>query len=216
MDDQRMYKQILYNSFTSSYQSGLDLWSKDQGLTDVARLLLSQLRPEVPQHILDVGAGNGRHAELFLQQGFRYTGIDLYRHSDWEQYERRYPRLVTFVHSTFLDWDSSDIFTAVLDNGCFHHQHPDEYGLYLQKIQQLLAAGGYLMLGLYTVSDEETTGRFQVMPSGKYRRYFTPGEIRILLEEHGFVCRQTEKLFNAERNRNYLAVLAQKGENRSS
>ncbi|UFJ43131.1 class I SAM-dependent methyltransferase [Brevibacillus humidisoli] len=210
MDDHDSYKQILLDSFTNSYQTGKDLWSLDQGLTDIAQLLLSRLSPDSPQHVLDIGTGNGRHAELFLAQGIRFTGIDLYRHRDWEKYERLYSDSATFVHSPFLDWNNPAAFTAILDNGCFHHQHPAEYGPYLKKIYQLLTDGGYLTLGLYAANDHETIGRFEVMPSGKYRRYFTPVEIQSLLQENGFVCLQVNKVLVKERNRYYLAALAQK------
>lgn len=204
------YKKILTNSFTNSYQTGMDLWSMDQGLSDIALLLLNHLDKKSAQRVLDIGTGNGRHAELYLTSGIRYTGIDIYTHSNWELYKSRSSDLVTFIQSSFLEWDTKESFTAVLDNGCFHHQHPEEYTCYLQKIYELLENGGYLMMGLYTVDDNDKEGCFHVMKSGKYRRYFTQKEIESLLNESGFTCLQQKKIVVKERNRSYLAVLSQK------
>ncbi|WP_018132426.1 class I SAM-dependent methyltransferase [Effusibacillus pohliae] len=212
IDSPEEYSIKLRNSFASSYQTGTDLWSKDQGLTDIALFLLNHLNKESPQHVLDIGTGNGRHAELFLRKGFRYTGIDICPHSDWERYKSLYSNRVMFVNSSFLEWQwqHKETFTAVLDNGCFHHQHPEEYTLYLQKIHHLLHDSGLLALGLYTVDEHERAGNFHVMPSGKYKRHFSQQEILSLLNENGFVCLQMKRILVQDRNRYYLAVLSQK------
>lgn len=202
------YSQQLKDSFYESYVNGLDLWSLDNGLTDVAFMLAKHLNDSSSHSILDIGTGTGRHCEIFASKGMNFTGIDLYSSENWVDFKVKYEELVRFEHSSFQDWEIDDKYTAVLDNGCFHHQEPDEYLLYLKKIYQMLQPSGVLMLGLYTPNDENEESRLNRMKSGKLRQFFNVNHISQLLVEAKFSVTLTKKIRVEDRDRYYLAVLA--------
>lgn len=204
------YRKILKTSFFQSYTSHTDLWSQDDGLTGVACTLVAALRRMDGAHtILDIGAGNGRHSILFATHGWHYTGIDFHEHPDWLAMSERFPGQIRFIHSEFLDWEPDVTFSAVLDNGCFHHQHPDDDQRYLGKIYHLLHDDGLLVLGLYPVTEGDDY-TCTVMPSGKLKRSFSAQSIAKLLQEHGFLCLSLQPVYSARRDRYYLAALSRK------
>jgi cyclopropane fatty-acyl-phospholipid synthase-like methyltransferase len=210
MAKEQDYLTVLKNSFYESYETGLDLWSKDEGLTEIASLLIEYLPSNQSHKVLDIGAGNGRHSELFVNKGIDYTGIDLYKNENWLNITEKFGDRVEFYHNSFLSWNTDKKFTAVLDNGCFHHQDPKEYVLYLNKIYQLLASNGHIMLGLYTVNDEKEKSSFSQMPSGKYKKVFTISEITSLFKQVGFHFIESKRILVEKRNRFYLAAIATK------
>lgn len=205
------YRKILELSFRERYDKGRDYWSNEESLSGGLRLLLEHLDAGQRREILDIGAGQGRDAERLLLAGHSVTGVDLYPHPAWPALAARWPGRARFEGAYFQEWAASrrESFDAVLDSGCFHHQHPDEYLRYLGLIYSLLRPGGVAAFCVYTPEAEAAaTGRCEVLDIARLARYFTAGEFRDLIEESGLRWLRSRRVHRSRCGQYYLAVLA--------
>ncbi|TKD69237.1 class I SAM-dependent methyltransferase [Pseudalkalibacillus hwajinpoensis] len=201
------YQKLLKISFLNSYQQNLDLWSKDEGLTEIAQIFATAVEDKFTHgKVLDIGCGNGRHSKLF-DSNYHYTGLDLISNNEWGRVEEEREK-VDFIQEDFL-FSTKDIgyYEGILDNGCFHHQDPSKYTDYLTKVRNSLVDNGLFMLGVYSTGERENKGQFKTLPSGKYKKVFSGGEIEELLNKHNFNIEKSYYIYNEQRSRYYMGIL---------
>lgn len=199
------YKGILEEAFVNCYHTNNDHWSCQDAMREVTAYFLKSMGDYKGQYVLDIGAGAGKDAEILLKVGHYVTGIDLYAHEVWESLHITWGDRVQFVKSHFTDWRPfpEKKFDAVLDNGCFHHQHPTVYSTYLTHLKALLKPNGIVMFSVFTPLEENTDGYYINHNQGRIGRCFTSNELQQLLANHGFVWLDSHRI-HRPLDENYL------------
>ncbi len=188
LPDSGEYSEVLVREFTARYKDGRDPWSGEAAMCVAADLLLSEM-PEAG-YVLDAGTGRGHHAHRIASAGHRVLGADLVCTPEWDELARQCQGLA-FTQSAILGLAAVGPFDAVLDNGCFHHQHPGSYATYLAKLHGMLHEGGLLVLLVY--SAKGAAGRLYRNNDDRLHRQFTPAELDECVEPTGFrVTRRLE------------------------
>lgn len=179
--DVERYKTVIKEAFTKHYEEGSDVWSNDASLVDATKIAFDTAFKRLNRrlHLLDIGCGNGRHL-MSLPNLASYTGIDLFHHENWESYYGTKPFEVKFIQDDFLAWAmrQTQKFDLIVDNGCFHHQHPDEHFDYLQQISECLQSDGLFSVVVWG----EVFREGNIDDYGRYHCYFSPESIVQLIE----------------------------------
>ena len=138
------YERTLRGSFERRYREERDSWTADSAAIAAGRELLARLPEGRACSLLDIGAGRGRDLDLFLRAGHRATGIDIIAPDNWPAMREKWGDSLTLVHASLLELRGhlSERFDAILDNGCFHHQPPEQIPAYLGLVRDLLAPSG--------------------------------------------------------------------------
>ncbi|MEU1817721.1 class I SAM-dependent methyltransferase [Streptomyces roseifaciens] len=207
--DEALYAAVLHSDFRDHYAGGRDVWTGEEAMRQAPRLLMHALRartgtgaPGAPVDVLDIGAGRGRDAGLLLAAGHRVTGIDLVASPEWEALTRSHPGRARFLATAALDLHGTAQYDAVLDNGCFHHQHPGTYGTYLRRVHELLRPGGLLTLSVFHAADGR--GGLYANEGSRLYREFTEAELTALAACHGFAFVTARQVPRAVGNLTYL------------
>lgn len=184
--DINTYKDVIQEAFTKHYTEGSDVWSKDDSLVDATKIAWGKATGHLIRkdlRLLDIGCGNGRHV-LSIPEAQSYTGIDLYANDRWDEFAAGAPFPVEFLQGDFVAWASAQKqrFDLILDNGCFHHQHPDEHVDYLRHIAGLLTEDGLFSVVVWG----EVFKEGNIDDYGRYHLYFSPEDIGELLEGLSF------------------------------
>lgn len=205
------YRDIMYKAFADRYAGGPARWENDVGLqTSTKRLLDNLAKPAA--RVLDLGTGSGAHAETLLMAHHQVTAIDIIAHPHWEQIKHRWGAAVSFVTTAFLEWAPHTVarFDGILDNGCFHHQHPAHYLPYLEQVTALLAPDGRLVLTVFTPRQLSQPGFLESRPNDRLLRNFAQEEISALLRAVGLTVFRHERYTVPHRQRPYLIIEARK------
>jgi cyclopropane fatty-acyl-phospholipid synthase-like methyltransferase len=182
--DEAAYEDVLHSDFQDHYATGRDLWTGEQAMREAPRLLSGALGDTEDAHILDIGTGHGRDAEILLADGHRVTGIDLIASPEWEVLAARRPGRARFLVTPLTELEGAAEYQAVLDNGCLHHQHPDSYPRYLRRVRELLVPGGLFTVSVFQAAGD--AGSLYVNAGKRLYREFTPDELHRLVTAHGF------------------------------
>lgn len=168
------------------YSEVRDSWTDTDAQRYAAKLMLGTLEPG--SRILDIGTGRGRDVELLARAGHEAVGLDLTPLDDWVKIRDAHEK-ASFEVCGFMEYEPGTAFDAVLDSGCFHHQHPDDVDAYLAKVGEVLAPGGDLWLNVFRRRSEECA--FTEEPEGpwndgRYIRTYVESTIGQLLSRHDF------------------------------
>ena len=203
------YQKDMHQSFRWRYDNDQDAWSADPGLLASAQKV-NELAQAKNWHVLDIGIGAGNPAVALLQAGHGVVGVDLFSHKRWPLLLDHWQDKLTLTEQDFNDWQYvGEKFDAALDNGCMHHQHPDLYPHYLQKVNGLLKPDGYFVLNTYLeLNDELEQGHIEYTDNNRICKYFTVPEITQLFADHGFQVLEYEKIFRPNMDEYYLLITA--------
>lgn len=182
--DESAYADVLRSDFHDHYANGRDVWTAEDAMREAPRLLLRALRDRADAHVLDIGTGHGRDAAILCDAGCRVTGIDLVESPEWAALTARSQGRARFAVCSLADLDGTAVHDAVLDNGCLHHQHPDGYGRYLDRVRELLRPGGLFTVSVFRSADGP--GRLFANGARRLYREFTETELTELVTGHGF------------------------------
>ncbi|MEV5376682.1 class I SAM-dependent methyltransferase [Streptomyces nondiastaticus] len=216
--DETRYADVLRSDFVDHYAGGRDIWTGEEAMRQAPRLLMDALRaragadaPGAPEaHVLDIGTGHGRDAAILLAGGHRVTGIDLVASPEWETLTAGHPGRARFLATAALDLPGAAEYDAVLDNGCFHHQHPDAYGTYLRRIHELLRPGGLLTLSVFNATGGK--GGLYANAGNRLYREFTEQELTALVGGHGFALVESHQVPRAVGDLTYLVSTFRRAE----
>lgn len=103
------------------------------------------------EKILDLGCGNGRLIELFLNKNVEYTGVDV-SGKFIEISQKRYPQ-GKFIVAPALNLPFPDnYFDAVYSLAVFHHIPSEDFrNQFLKEIKRVLAPNGILILSVWNL-----------------------------------------------------------------
>ncbi|RDH43940.1 class I SAM-dependent methyltransferase [Zooshikella ganghwensis] len=177
------YEKTLHASFEQHYKEGRDGWSGAEASRKTTVKLLDMLSPA--SSVLDIGCGKGFESRVIAEKGHQVLGIDLI--DSFEQPTDQSLNL-SFQVGNFLD-DKLKLgkFDAILDNGCFHHQHPSLYLPYLHKVLECLNNGGLFAISIFATEDElQKKGDLHVHKDGRLGKEFGEHEIAELFSKVGF------------------------------
>ncbi|AOM42493.1 class I SAM-dependent methyltransferase [Xenorhabdus hominickii] len=199
------YEEVLRSDFVSSYNEGRDVWTEEAAMQQASTILHAHLGRS--SDVLDVGAGRGRDTQFLLAQGHRVTAIDLVELPEWAQLVQNWGNQVLFSTTPVTNLDGENLFDGVLDNGCLHHQHPDEYIIYLRRIHELLRS-----TGLFTISvfESKEPGRLYANKTQRLYREFTESELIELLHITHFTLVSVHRVPRPKAGLNYLVMTVRK------
>lgn len=174
------YRNVLNTSFVHRYGNGEDEWSWDIGMAKAARVFLEHLGDRSDQLILDVGVGRGRDASELIQAGHRVTGLDIVENSSWPLLRKRWGERLELVPCALQDWQPTLLrqFDAALDNGCFHHQHPDEWQSYLGDMRRHVRPGGLIAINVFGVDASNLTPGWREMDNRRQGYFYRARDSR--------------------------------------
>ena len=176
------YQQVLEKAFSKHYYEGSDVWSNDVEMRCFPALIQGVLKLDSDSTVLDIGCGAGADIEYFAGIFKMAMGIDIYYHNNWNHIHLAYPNARFFNHS-FDSFETDIQFDIILDNGCFHHQHPDQRIPYLQKISSLLNQQGCYALSTFK---NETKSEF-LDGNGLLHKYFKNEELHNIIADAGLI-----------------------------
>ncbi|MDX6682548.1 MAG: hypothetical protein QOG94_2587 [Solirubrobacteraceae bacterium] len=166
------YRPVLDEDFRRRYASGRDPWTDEPAMQAPVATLLGAL-PDGPQDVLDIGTGRGRDATALLGAGHRVTGVDLVAPPQWRGLREQWGDRVSMLEGSFLDLELGTRFMGVLDNGCLHHQHPDEHPVFLARMRDLLAPGGTAVVSTFTPDHEHEPSAMWLTSDGRLNYEFS-------------------------------------------
>ncbi len=187
---QEEYGITLRRAFEEHYEEESDVWSDDLAMRAFPSVVQGFLKLPFKTRVLDVGCGNGEDLEYFAKVFSNAVGVDLVEHQNWKALTEGYQN-ISFHESPFLGLENPGEFDLILDNGCFHHQHPDDYMPYLEKIKISLDRLGWLVISTFK-------SKFQtelIDSKGRLHRYFSDSELENLLRHAGFSMHESIDLF---------------------
>lgn len=175
------YQATLKNAFRKQYSEGSDEWTNDAEMRAVPAIVQGALKLGPETRFLDLGCGAGDDAEYFATLYRSVVAMDIFEHPAWNDIAARNPN-VGFLCGDFLESPIPGTFDLIIDNGCFHHQHPDRYQEYLRLVDTALAVGGVFVLTTFKNDALEQ----RIDANGRIHRYFRDTELDNELGEAGF------------------------------
>ena len=200
--DRSAYHDLLHSDFQVHYADGSDVWTAERAMRETPLLLMRALGGTAPAHVLDIGTGHGRDAAILLDHGHRVTGIDIVTSPEWPTVTAGRPDRARFLTTSVTELEGSAEYDAALDNGCLHHQPPDDYPAYLARVRALLRPGGLYTVSVFQSADER--GRLFVNRASRLYQEFTTGELTALVTGHGFEPVASHLVPRTTPGRNYL------------
>lgn len=200
------YDEVLGRSFRDSYLDAGDVWSDEPAMGAAVSKLIDVLAPD--SHVLDVGAGRGRDTLALLAAGHRVDAVDLVATSDWPPIRRQWPGRVAFIEGGFMAASLGGPYDGLLDNGCLHHQHPDTWPAYLQRLRALARPGATLVVSFFTPAGDERAGALWMQHDGRLTRDFSHAEAHALLRGNGWHVESSTVVPRASSSHHYLVVSA--------
>lgn len=202
-EDSKQYLDTLYKAFAKHYHENTDVWSNDSEMRSTPAIIQGQLKLPDTIHALDIGCGAGLDTEYFSQIYATATGIDLHKHNNWD-FITKANKNIEFYAMDFLSFKPKRKYHLILDNGCFHHQHPDSYQLYLNRIANLLAQRSYLILSTFKNNELSEL----IDSNGRLHKYFTDKELRQHFTNAGYQLVQEFDIYRKRHNDYYrLSIL---------
>ena len=110
--------------------------------------------------VLDIGSGEGAHAELLLSKGKIVTCID---YGESVYFKKRRSSVCTIV-SDFCEYDFSEQYDCVWCSHVLEHQRNP--GVFLEKIYEVLKEGGVLAITVPPAKDAVVGGHVSLWNSG--------------------------------------------------
>jgi SAM-dependent methyltransferase len=185
VSDDTPYPDLLLRSFRGRYEAERDSWTTESAMRKATDILLDAMTSD-RHHVLDVGAGRGRDLVAFLAAGHRATGIDIVAPDNWPEIRGAWGAEVTLVETSLVGFEPAHPFTAALDNGCFHHQHPGDYAAYLARLREVLVPGSPVVVSVFTPDLESESGALHVLNDGRFNAELSEAELRAHLHAAGF------------------------------
>jgi EEF1A lysine methyltransferase 2 len=178
---QEGYQATLRNAFAKQYSEGSDEWTNDDEMRCVPSIVQGVLKLGASTALLDLGCGAGHDAEYFAGIFSSVTGMDIYDHEAWKGISARHTN-VKFICGDVLEKGVPGKFDLIIDNGCFHHQHPERHQEYLALASSFLTDGGTFVLTTFKNDSIEQ----RVDANGRIHRYFRDSELKSELAKAGF------------------------------
>lgn len=179
--DPTTYLDVLKCAFNKHYSEQSDVWTHDAEMRSFPALIQGLLKLNSASSVLDIGCGSGKDVECFARLFASVTGLDLYPHEYWQVVSQCHSN-ARFYRTDFLSYSRDEKYDLIVDNGCFHHQHPEHRSAYLKKIAYLMNKHAYFALSTFKNPDIEE----RVDANGRLHKYFSDADLQNILSSVGF------------------------------
>ena len=179
-NSEREYRDFLDQYYASLYADGSDNNRNHHCTTAIIEYLEQAPGPSSPLTCMDIGFGRGSLLKYFVSRGWRATGVEIAR-TEYQTCLEGLPGLDLFFGG-YLDFATDDTFDLVVDNGTFHHQHPDDQTAYLRRVADQLAVGGRFLLSTYHAGDTKAEIT-DVIEDGRFRTCFNTAMLNALFKK---------------------------------
>lgn len=179
-----------------TYDNEAAAWNKLHGNSRLMSQHFERFRRLLPSgHILDIGCGTGKDAELFLDGGHQYTGIDA--SLGMLQIARRSLPQVKFVKMNMRDLAAvfpPQYFDGFWASASLLHIPKIDMADVLRQIAIVVKSGGYGFISVKEGAGEEIkTG--SLIKGERFFANYTMEELMDILENNGFETIAGEKDF---------------------
>ncbi len=174
------YFATMTNAYAAHYGHNTDEWTRDIQMRCVPSLIQGLLKLPASIRALDVGCGRGDDVDYFASIYSYVVGIDICWQSEWQHVLSRRNN-VRFECSDLMSLRSGPPFDLILDNGCFHHQHPDVYDAYLAAVARRMHSESSFVL----LTFKDSSPHQHIDPQGRLHRYFDTKELHVLMTRLG-------------------------------
>lgn len=160
--DQNLVKSIL-NKTATDYNSVAEKYSevREKNWKEMDFLFENYLNPN--DRVLDLGCGNGRFYNKFINCGAEYWGIDSCQKLV-EIAKKNYPEASFEVADAFNIPYDSDFFDKVYSVAVLHHIPSAELRLeFLKEIRRVLSTNGYLILTVWDLKEKSKKRKFNFL-----------------------------------------------------
>jgi cyclopropane fatty-acyl-phospholipid synthase-like methyltransferase len=181
--------------FELRYLLGVAPW--DTGISPPE--LMRFIEAHAPGRALDIGCGTGTNALTLAEQGWQATGIDfsLQAIARARRKARRRTLEAEFIQGQVTTLENlSGPYDLCLDIGCYHSLPPTDHERYIQRLAELLRAGGTYLL--YTFLAAEGTVS-PLWPTETRLLRFTSKVFDVRSVEHGSHRHRSSAWFKFQR-----------------
>ena len=196
--DPNEYLDLMTRAFVSHYADHSDVWTDDPQMRALAIAIAELGTAQRDARVLDIGCGIGRDVEFFARAGAQAVGIDIVSHASWEAIARDCAG-ARFEAVDFLHFDATELFDVVVDNGCFHHQHPEHRRQYLERVVELLAPQGWFVLSTFENDQQSSI----VDDRGRIHTYYTESKLHAQLDGVGLRVEREEHVWRPKHQDHY-------------
>lgn len=206
MIEETDYQNILKSAFSCHYQESSDKWTEDAELRSIPSLIQGYLKlVNNNLEVLDLGCGAGKDVEYFAKLGNSVLGLDICHHDNWETIKSFFNR-VDFICNDFMQVKLEPKFNLILDSGCFHHQHPNHYVKYLNKIYSLLSIDGDFVISTFKSNDNHTN----IDNKGRLHKHFDDIELNHILTSCDFEIVNQIDIYRIKKKEYYRLTFSRK------
>lgn len=153
-------------------------------------------------HVLDLGCGSGRDAQVFVERGFRVTGVDLSKNLIALAQAVVPTADFLIMDMTKLDFPP-DHFYGVWANASLLHLPKQEVPSVLRRLKHVMKPNGILHIALKKGEGESLITDSRYGGVQKYLALYSEDEIAQYLDEAGFLDIEFLTLETEQQNRSY-------------
>lgn len=140
---------------------------------------------DAKSYILDLGCGPGHHSKIFVENGFKVTGIDL--SSEMVKLAKKVEPNAEFKVMDIIDLDfAPDIFDAVWASASLIHFKKKEISKALHNIRKVLKPKGLFYISMKMGTGEKETIDNRYGGIKKFHSFYDKSEIISILMKSDF------------------------------
>lgn len=201
------YFDVLQKAFNKQYIEASDEWTQDAEMRCVPSLIQGTLKNNHNISVLDLGCGAGYDSTYFASIYDSVIGLDIYDHPQWQLIKNNYKN-IDFHCCDFFSFEFNKKFDLILDNGCFHHQDPDYYIKYFEKISSLMKDDSKFVLS--TFKNINNSSELKVDVNGRMHKYFSDNELMQLLKKCNLRVFKEIDIFRIKKDNYYRLTFIEK------
>lgn len=172
-----------YNKIAKHYQTKRDKFSLDPEMKKFQKLITGK-------KILDIGTAAGRDTEIFIQDGFQVTGIDLAQEFI-NRAKKNVPEATFKVMDVLALKFKPETFAGVWCNATLHHLKKKDLPKALAEINRVLKPNGIFFVCGKAGTGEKTVLEKEFNNQPRFFSYFSEPELKKYLQQTGFEVLET-------------------------
>jgi tellurite methyltransferase len=198
-------------AFDAEYRRSEGLLYGDTPVPDLVDLVnTTRLTP--PGRVLDLGCGEGRNALFLARRGFEVEAVDAAPTAVKRLVQLAQGSRLT-VSARVADVREIDLpeasYVLIVANTILDHLDPRDSDRLIARIQRTVRPGGYVFASVFTTNDPGHTGIGPKSATAKHvKRYFAPGELRVLFGRFSILRYREEELLDRQHDAPHWHAIA--------
>lgn len=151
-DDEYIAQNVLKKHLDYDIDSGSRKWVTIQ---QTIRWIKEKFRNATS--VLDIGCGPGLYANLFIKNGFLYTGIDISPYQiEYAKKHNHYETRIKYFQSDFRNWEYKNNYDLILLLYGIYSFYPKNIRIeLLKKLKKTLSPNGCVIIEVFTAKHYE-------------------------------------------------------------